>query len=148
VVSRAAAVQFDPAVIKAYAEGGGQVLTEIFISDEVYNAVFNAGVAEVGFIGSCQDVAPTVVQFTNNDPFWVANNFQAIDISQSGCGNDSTNYPGLIPLSGWSANQVSIGYRDAGAGRVWVTNFDWQDLDTVGDAYAYTEQLMGSMITH
>ncbi len=140
-------VGFNPATIKAYVEGGGRVLTEIFISDEVYNAVFNAGVVEVGFIGSCTDVAPTVVQFTNADPFWSANMFKPITLGESGCGNNSAAYPGLVPLAGWSANEVSIGYRTAGTGRVWVTNFDWQDTNTVGAAYDYTEQLMGYMIT-
>jgi cysteine-rich repeat protein len=146
LVSRDGAGSFDPAGLKAWIEGGGRVLTEVFASDEVYNAVFNAGVSENGFTGACLDTAPTVHQFTQNDPFWAANNFQMIDFNDSGCGNNVQSYPGLIPLAGWSPNEVSIGYRNAGSGRVWVTEFDWQDQDTIGDAYAYTEKLMGSMI--
>jgi len=146
LVSRDGAGSFDPAGLKAWVEGGGRVLTEVFASDEVYNAVFNAGVFESGFTGACYDTAPTVHQFTGNDPFWAENNFQVIDFNDSGCGNNVLNYPGLVPLAGWSPNEVSIGYRNAGSGRVWVTEFDWQDQDTVGDAYAYTEKLMGSMI--
>jgi hypothetical protein len=49
-------------------------------------------------------------------------------------------------LAGWSATEVSIGYRDLGSGRVWITDFDWQDTNTVGAGYTYTEQLLGSMI--
>ena len=148
VFSRQAMGLFDAAQIKAYVEGGGRVLTEIFISDEVYNAVFAAGAVEVGFIGACSDVAPTVVQFSPEDPFWGANGFTQIPVGESGCGNDSASYAGLVPLAGWSETEVSIGYRDAGAGRVWVTNFDWQDTDAAGEVFDYTRKLMGYMITH
>jgi cysteine-rich repeat protein len=139
--------QVNPAQVKAYVEAGGRVITEVFISDDVYNAVFQANVGEVGFTGSCQDTAPTVVQFTANDPFWNDNAFQMIGLDETGCGNNVASYPGLVPLAGWSVNQVSIGYRNAGMGRVWVTEFDWQDNDTVGVAYDYTESLLGYMIT-
>ena len=90
-----------------------------------------------------RDIAPTVEQFSLGDPFWAANAFQAITLEQSGCGSNVINYPGLVPLAGWAPGQVSIGYRDDGAGRVWMTEFDWSDGE-INDPY--TEQLMGSMI--
>jgi cysteine-rich repeat protein len=137
---------FDPVALQTWVMGGGIVITEAYASDEVYNAVFNAGVAEVGFFGNCTDVAPTVTQFTAMDPFWIANPFQMITFNQSGCGRNVASYPMITPLSGWGAQWVSIGYRDAGLGRVWVAEFDWQDNDTQGVAYDYTESLMGHMI--
>ena len=39
--------------------------------------------------------------------------------------------------------------RDRGPGRVWVTEFDWQDLDTPNDnTYLNTQKLMAYMIMH
>lgn len=146
-VSRNGAGLFNAAEVKAYVEGGGRVISEVFVSDDVYNAVFQTNVGESGFTGACQDTAPTVVQFSANDPFWSDIPFQAIALDETGCGNNVAAYPGLVPLAGWSMNQVSIGYRNAGAGRVWVAEFDWQDNDTQGAAYDYTESLLGYMIT-
>lgn len=82
------------------------------------------------------------------DPFWVANGFQMVPLNQAGCGKNIAAYPMLTPLAGYSANEIAIGYRNAGMGRVWVTEFDWQDTNTVGAAYDYTEKLMGYMITN
>lgn len=135
---------FDGPTLQAYVADGGIVLTEVFISDAVFNAVFNEAVLENGFFGSCTDIAPTVEQFTPGDPFWAANDFVGITLGESGCGSNIVDYPGVVPLAGWAADQVSIGYRDDGPGRVWLTEFDWSDGEMA--EYAYTEQLMGSMI--
>ncbi len=137
---------FNGPELQAYVEDGGIVLTEYSITDNVFNAVFNEAVpADGGQIGSCTDIAPTVEQFSPGDPFWDANDFVAIQLFESGCGaSNIIDYPGVVSLAGWSANQVSIGYRDDGPGRVWLTEFDWSDGQ--GGNYAYTEQLMGSMI--
>ncbi|HLT38524.1 MAG TPA: hypothetical protein VK034_19690, partial [Enhygromyxa sp.] len=140
---------FDPAVVKAYVEGGGRVITEYRTSDEVYNAVFGTNVTEsLALFGECNDNAPTVVQFSAQDQFWIDNPFTPIAYDDTGCGRNVANYPGLTPLAGWSNTWISIGYRDALAGRVWVAEFDWQDIDIQGAAYAYTASLMGYMITH
>lgn len=137
---------YDPMTIADYVANGGVVLTEYSISDDVFNAVFGENVPpDGGQIGSCQDIAPTVVQFTPDDPFWTENAFTAIDLGESGCGaNNIIDYPGIVSLAGWSANQVSIGYRDDGPGRVWITEFDWSDGQMVD--FTYSAQLMGSMI--
>jgi subtilisin-like proprotein convertase family protein len=133
-------------LLQAYVAGGGIVLTEYNITDEVFNAIFDEAMPDNnGGNGSCSDVAPTVAQFSPGDPFWVENQFVAIPLDLAGCGaNNIIDYPGVVPLAGWSANEVSIGYRDDGPGRVWLTEFDWSDNDMAD--YAYTEQLMGSMI--
>lgn len=137
---------FDAQVLQDYVNDGGVVLTEYSITDDVFNAIFDEMVPnDQGGNGSCTDVAPTVVQFTEDDPFWIENGFIAIDLGESGCGaNNIVDFPGVVPLAGWSANDVSIGYRDDGPGRVWLTEFDWSDGEMAD--YAYTEQLMGSMI--
>ncbi len=140
---------FDGQVIQDYVQNGGVVLTEYSITDNVFNAVFDEMVPPDGVqIGSCTDIAPTVEQFSPGDPFWSENAFVGIQLFESGCGaNNIIDYPEVVPLAGWSANQVSIGYRDDGPGRVWLTEFDWSDGQFQQDGnYAYTEQLMGSMI--
>jgi cysteine-rich repeat protein len=148
LITRTGVGMFNPATVKAWVEGGGIVLTETGASDEVYNAVFGTAVAPGNNIGNCTDIAPTVVQFSAMDQFWQFNPFQMITLAQTGCGQNVANYPMITPLAGWTAQLVSIGYRDAGLGRVWVTEFDWRDTDTQGAAYDYTESLMGYMIVN
>ena len=149
IVTRSGVGLFDGPTVQAYVEGGGNVLTETFSSDEVYNAVFGTAIVEeAALTGSCQDVFPSVVQFTAGDPFWANNPFTPILLNESGCGKVVTAYPGIVPLAGWAAGQVAIGYRDAGAGRVWVTEFDWQDTDVVGLGFAYSAEMMGAMIIY
>ena len=135
--------------IQAYLDGGGIVITEYNISDDVWNAAFATNIS-LGRreSGGCTDVIPSVVQFTPGDPFWQDNVFQALPYSSVGCGYAVGNYPGITPILGWTSTAVALGYRDSGAGRVWAADFDWQDTNTTGPAYAYTEQLMGYMITH
>jgi cysteine-rich repeat protein len=145
VITRNALNLFDNATVQAYVENGGVVLTEYSISDTVFNAVFGTNVVDGNNNGSCQDTAPTVVQFTANDPFWTANAFEMIDLGMAGCGRSVANFPEIVPLAGWSAVDVAIGYRNFGAGRLWLTDFDWSDGEMI-QPYEYTEQLMGSMI--
>jgi len=144
LITRSGAI--DGPVLQAYVAGGGIVLTEYSITDNVFNAVFDEMMPDNnGGNGSCTDIAPTVEQFSAGDAFWTENGFVAIGLDQSGCGaNNIIDYPGVVPLAGWSVNEVSIGYRDDGPGRVWLTEFDWSDGEFAD--YAYTEQLMGSMI--
>ncbi|HFE45938.1 MAG TPA: DUF4215 domain-containing protein [Nannocystis exedens] len=148
LVTRNGSNSFDAAQLKAWVEGGGIVLTEYSASDSVYNAVFNTNVSDGAFTGSCQDRAPTVVQFNSEDPFWMDNNFQMIPLNESGCGRNVDAFPGLVKLAGWAVGQTSIGYRVAAQGRVWVTEFDWQDNENNDASFDYTEALMGYMITH
>lgn len=132
-------------LFQSYLAGGGIALTEYGISDEVYSLAFGSTAQGAGQ-GGCQDTAPTVAQFSPNDPFWAANPY--MPAMETGCGYSVGGFPGIVPLAGWDAQNVAIGYRDSGAGRLWVTDFDWQDGDTVGADFAYTASLMGYMITH
>ncbi len=136
----------DPVGLKAYLSAGGVVLTEYNISDEVFSMVFepvNQGAGD----GSCQDTAPTVVQFTPDDPLWKSVPFQAISLEQSGCGHDVGDFPGVTPLAGWSADKVGVAYRDLGLGRLYLTDFDWYDGEMIQDM-TLTNKLMGYMMTH
>lgn len=147
LVTRNGVNLFDGPTLQAYVQAGGNVLTETFSSDEVYNAVFGTNIIEAApLIGSCLDIFPSVVQFTPLDPFWGANVFTPILLNETGCGKEVTDYPLLTPLSGWSIDEVAIGYRDAMLGRVWVTEFDWQD-NQVGD-FDYSAEMMGAMIVY
>ena len=149
LVSRSGVNSLNAAAVKAWVEAGGIVLTEYSSSDNVYNAVFQTNVGQVSQTGACYDRAPTVFQYNANDPFWSDNVWQQIAAADAGCGFPVNAYPGITLLAGWSDTQASIGYRNAGSGRVWVTEFDWQDTDTPNNAsYAYTNSLMGYMITH
>ena len=65
---------------------------------------------------------------------------------EAGCGaNNIIDWPDVVSLAGWDVNTASIGYRDDGPGRVWLTEFDWSDGEG-GAQFDYTAQLMGSMI--
>jgi hypothetical protein len=56
-------------------------------------------------------------------------------------------YAGITLLAGWAVGQASIGYRDLGLGRVYATDFDWQDNEMI-QPFAYTNTLMGYFMTH
>ena len=145
LVSRSFGNAINQATLQSYLNAGGIVLTEWSISHLVWTQAFAATVQGTNN-GACWDTAPTVVQFTPGDKMWTKVPFMAIPNNQSGCGYSVTNYPGITPLAGWAIGQTSIGYRDLGAGRLWATDFDWQDNE--GYPYAYTNTLMGYFITH
>ena len=110
---------FDGPTVQSYINSGGVVLTEFIISDNVFSAVFSPVFEGARNDGGCSDRAPTVVQYTPADPFWVANTFTAIPLIQAGCGYDVDAFPGITPIAGWSASAVSIAYRNLGSGRLW-----------------------------
>jgi hypothetical protein len=143
-VSRSGIV--DAAALGAFLDGGGIVLTEFSASDEVFSAAFTPVVQPVNVSGLCRDRIPTAVQYSPSDPFWMANTYQADPDGASGCGYDVSAYPGITPLAGWSLSTVSVAYRDRGEGRLWLTDFDWQDGEIFPQPY--TEQLMQYMATH
>jgi cysteine-rich repeat protein len=116
-----------PPALQAYVNAGGIVLTEHNISDEVWTLAFTP-TAQMGvFTGGCQDTIPSVVQFNPGDKVWTKVPYQAFPIGQSGCGYFVNGYTGITLLTGWAVNQASTGYRDLGLGRVYATDFDWQD---------------------
>ena len=71
-------------------------------------------------------------------------------VDKIGCGADVSAFPGITPLAGWSPTAVSIAYRDLGQGRMWITDYDWQDLNIGQNDPLFTDtyNLMGYMITH
>jgi cysteine-rich repeat protein len=138
--------ELDAQLLKDYLNAGGIILTEYSISDVVFSLVFEP-VAQGPGNGSCQDTAPTVVQFSPDDPMWKNVPFQAITQDQTGCGMTVGDFPGITPLAGWDDTNVAIAYRDLGLGRLYLTDFDWQDNEVIQDM-TYTNTLMGYMMTH
>lgn len=136
------------AAIIAWVEAGGHVVTGFSNSEEVFSAIFSEKVGGKGSFGGCADVAPTVVQFSGGDPFWEDNVFEGIPLGVSGCGaSDISDWPEVTHLAGWSDELVSIGYRDAVQGRVWLAEFDWADEDADAATFDYTASLLRHMIT-
>lgn len=132
--------------LRAYLHAGGVVLSEYGISDELFARVFPPPPAQPGELGSCLDNAPTTVQYSAGDRFWLDNPYQSIDESLTGCGFSVAGFPRLVPLAGWNASSVAIGYRNLGAGRFWAVDFDWADSEP--QQTDYTRSLMGYMISH
>jgi hypothetical protein len=129
VVTRggAALVAQNSAVIQAWVRNGGVLLTEYNVSDEVFNAMFPERVVAGARNGDCQDNVQPRVQYNPQDRFWTDNPFVAVAAGRTGCGHAINAYPGVTLLGGWDANNASIGYRELGAGRVWLVEADWQD---------------------
>jgi Notch-like protein len=147
LVSRSGAANLDGPTLQAYLDAGGIVITEYSISDEVFNLAFNAAVVQpAAQSGGCVDYVAPAVQYGAGDQFWDDNRFAAP--ANTGCGFDLAAYPNITRLGGTSANQVSLAYRDRGAGRLWLVEADWQDNNTVGAAYESSLGLMHYMITH
>ncbi|MBI4954703.1 MAG: hypothetical protein HY908_21965 [Myxococcales bacterium] len=140
-------VGLSAASLQGYLSGGGIVLTEHNISDEVFGLVFGAVAQGPSFVGSCLDTIPLVVQFSPADPFWVANAWTQMAMNDTGCGYSIAGYPGVTMLAGWDAANVGLGYRDFGAGRLWLVDVDWQDQD-VSAFIDVTRQLMAYMMSH
>lgn len=131
---------------RAYVNAGGLIITEYNVSDEVYNAIFGTAVRQpAGRRGSCRDNAMPVVKVNLEDPFWVINDDLVVTpAGSSACGYEVGAYPELVPLGGWAANQIGVGYRELGDGRVWLVDADWQDGQAIT---ASSTRMMGLMAT-
>lgn len=136
---------FDGPTVRAYVEAGGIVLTEWDGSAVVFNAVFDEVVSLGTFMGSCTDNVNPLVRFNASDPFWVANGGVPLPTDE-GCGFDMSAYPGITPLGGWTESTVQLAYRDAGAGRVWLIESDWQDYEPFHQNDPVMNQLMQYMV--
>ena len=136
LVPRGSVAQFTQnlATIRPWMEDGGVVITEYNISDDIYNLVFGANVPQGARNGACTDNILPAFQFTPDDPFWADNVFQAAQAGQTGCGHSVGGFPNVVPIGGWDANNVSIGYVEVGSGRLWLVDIDWQDGQVIPDA--------------
>jgi hypothetical protein len=115
------------AAIRPYVNDGGVVITEYNISHRVYSLLLERNVAQGARNGRCTDNIQPNVQFTAGDPFWRDNAFVSIGDANTGCGYNVGLFPDVVPLGGWDANNVSLGYVDVGNGRLWLVESDWQD---------------------
>jgi hypothetical protein len=79
---------------------------------------------------------------------WTKVPFQVTLPGDTGCGYRVNGYAGITLLAGWDVNNAAIGYRNLGIGRVYATDFDWQDLNGSPAMMAYTNTLMGYFMTH
>jgi hypothetical protein len=132
LVTRSAPISGNGAAWKQYLEGGGVIITEYNIAHTVYNQIFVASVPQGARNGNCADNVQPAVQLSPANPFWAQNVFTPVPDGRSGCGYaiEYNQMPGFVPIGGWSASQVSIGYINVGAGRLWLVEADWQDHDT------------------
>ncbi len=144
LVTRDGAANLDGPAVQPWLEAGGVIITEYNVSDEVYNAVLGADVAQGGGNGGCSDQVNPPVRFNEDDPFWQANGALPLgDPNDAGCGFDVSAFPGITPLGGWSADTVSLAYIDVGVGRLWLVDIDWQDANGgFGDASLQLMQYM------
>ncbi len=145
LVSRNGLGSIDGPTWRLYLEEGGIIITEYSISDDVYGAVTGVGVAQGARNGDCRDRADPPVRFNEGDPFWLANADIAPNNS-TGCGFDVGEFPGVVPLGGWDADNVSLAYFDIGNGRLWLLDIDWQDTEASGATFEPTRQMMRHMM--
>lgn len=130
LVVRGGTGSIDPTGLRVYVEDGGIVVGERSVSDELYNAVFEAAVAQSpADLGDCGDNVNVAVRDNENDPFWLANGDLPLQTLNTGCGFDLSALPGITPLGGWSAPSTQLAYRDRGDGRLWLVEADWGDGD-------------------
>jgi Cys-rich repeat protein len=132
--------------LQTYLTGGGIVLTEYNISHLVWNLAFGTNTGMGARNGACHDTFPAAFQFSANDKYWQDNQWQQMNLGDTGCGYSVNNYPGITLLSGWDANNAAVGYANLGQGRFYATDFDWQDGENF--PYQYTITMMGYMMTH
>ncbi|MCB9547804.1 MAG: hypothetical protein H6706_18435 [Myxococcales bacterium] len=131
---------------QAYLQAGGNIITEYSISDDVFRAIFGVNVAQGARRGGCHDNAMPPVKINPNDAFWQANpGINVVPAAEAPCGYEVGAFPGITPLGGWAANQVSLAYRDLGEGRLWLVDADWQDNERYW--LPQSSALMGAMIT-
>ncbi|MCA9546216.1 MAG: hypothetical protein KC613_17550, partial [Myxococcales bacterium] len=122
-----AQVEQAAAGVRAWVADGGQLIGEFSNTHRLWTVAFEVPTAQGPRRGDCQDNVQPAVQLSPQDPFWQALAFEPVPAGQTGCGYEVGQFAGLVPLGGWAADQVSIGYRDLGGGRVWAVDLDWQD---------------------
>ncbi len=125
-----------------YIEEGGIIITEFSISDDVFSSVFSS-VSQGARYGSCSDNFTEAYQFTSTDPFWTDLGWSGGQPGNgnTGCGYSVSSYPGITPIAGWNSSAVSTAYRDSGAGRLWLADYDWQD----GSSSTRTQSVLAYM---
>jgi cysteine-rich repeat protein len=137
----------DRATTVPWLRGGGNLLTEFSTAATNYNRLFDAGFPTGGFQGNCLDQVNPPTRSNPRDPFWLSLPNLPLGSADTGCGASLTNLPeGAVRLGGWNPNSTSLAYLDVGTGRFWFVESDWQDIDTVGAAYADSNTLMRAMI--
>ena len=133
--------------LQGYLDRGGIVIGEYNINHTLFNLAFGANAVQGAGNGDCGDAVMPAVQQNPADPFWQTIRFAAPGAGSTGCGFDLTALPGITRLGGWTAGTTSLAYRDRNAGRVWLVEADWQDVDVPAGS-ALIDPLMGYMITH
>lgn len=136
LVSRSGPLGADAQGWRAFLEQGGNIVTERTNSDEIFNAVLGAQVAEGVPVGACVDNVNPAVRHTPDDRFWIAHADLSLQApAETGCGNALEHFPGITPLGGPDPTHVTLAYIDVGFGRLWLVDQDWQDLDAVPGAW-------------
>ena len=120
-----------PADLRAWIATGGIVLTARGSSHAAFEAVFGEGVEPGEAVGDCGHNAMPAVRANPDDQFWIDNVFAAP--ATTGCGFDLSGLPEIVHLGGWTADTVSLAYRDLERGRIWFIEADWPDEPVEGD---------------
>ncbi len=150
LVTRSGTVAGNGAAWLAYLNGGGKIITEYSISDEVYNAIYGTAYSQGAGYGDCYDNAMPQVKLNPTHPFWVANNIAETLSDEASCGYSLnalvTGEPAVTALGGALNGAVMFAIRPQGAaGMLYLLEADWQDSDFfTDDSKAFMAALIGS----
>jgi hypothetical protein len=124
---------YDPVALQAFVANGGSVIGEHGNARQLITEVYGFDVPPSQVqAGACQDEPMPRIRMHAEDPLWAALGAAAPPREvETGCGYPLPDLRGLpfVPLGGWAVDKVSLGYLEFGAGRLWVVEADWQDLD-------------------
>ncbi len=125
-----------------YVRDGGRIVTSSGTSSGVYGLVFGGEPPFRQAHGGCTGHVVPEEQLDSRHWFWRTHRTDA-NRERQGCGLDVSGFEGIVPLGGWGDGTVSLGYRDLGAGRVWVVEADWPDAPKIN---RQSETMLQSMM--
>ncbi|MCK6571151.1 thrombospondin type 3 repeat-containing protein [Myxococcota bacterium] len=126
---------YDGVALQTFVINGGAVVGENGVSMKLVEDIVGAAVFFAGPLnGPCMDEPLPPRRMHLEDPVWTALGAAAGPReAEAGCGYpldaETLSWFGFVPLGGWTPHEVSLGYIDFGAGRIWLVEADWHDVD-------------------
>lgn len=155
LVSRFAGLQIigKGAAWLAYLNAGGVIISEKYITNEMYNEIYGTNYLDTIVHGACGNAMPSL-KLNTGHPFWVDNDtLVETPVAIAGCGSDNAAIVAgegeVTALGGLEGTAIiPFAIRPQGAGVFWLLETDWQDTLVPDNFTDDSKHFMGALISN